>query len=283
MDRQEPGIWRLRERLFVGDATEFGSRRAGPGGAWLPNAAAGASWGPRDSQVAVMSTRGGIAIAGLSRVSDNDAVPTSAAAIGLAGFTIANSGGTRSGWGLYSDVQFESGSYGYGIEIAVKNKGANQTSTPYFPTTGTYGIWLNTGDNSYGGIATNPANTAIAIGAHATTWNRGVVFFGNGLTRDGFNRGRAISLGYYHHISWYDEGNHEAFWITSGVQTSGKGSSITALDDAIYVFNGAGATMFKLKFLARGKSTINGQWPTAADGLEAGDLWNNNGVLTIVP
>lgn len=285
VDGREPGIWRLRERLFVGDATAFGSRRVGAGGAWLPSALSGANWGPRDSQFCVMHSRGGLAVTGMSRASDGDSLyPSRPATIGGAFFAIANARTNSSAWAGYFDIQFERGVYGYGQEIAIKNKGADRASTPYFPTTGTYGIWMNTGDDSYGGAAANPNNTGFALGrgSNGNTWNRGVVIFGDALTRDGFGRGRAISLGRYHHISWYDPGNHEAFYITSGVQTGGKGSAIIALDDAIYVFNGSGATMFKLKFLAGGKSTINGRWPTASDGLEAGDLWNNNGVLTVV-
>ena len=174
---------RMTGRLFVFDGAEFTGNRTGTQSGFVATSTDGASWAPRDSMVFSATDKGLIAVAGFA---SNENIDTTSGEptenIGVAGFSIANVA-SRSGWGLYSDVQFEQGSYAYGLEIALKNKSTNQTSTPYFKTTGTYGIWLpGGGDNSYGGSSTNPNNTAIAIGKNSNTWNKGIVFFDDGIT-----------------------------------------------------------------------------------------------------
>jgi hypothetical protein len=228
-DPSAPRIFRMRDRVFVGDAAEFPADRANTNPTWIPNSTVGANWIVRDSQLAVMQDRGGIAVAGLSRTSDGDATASQPATIGVSGAVIINTANAKSGWGMYSDVQFESGVYGYGIEIAVKNKGANATSTPYFATTGTYGIWLpGGGDASYGGAPTNPNNTAIAIGKNSTTWNAGIVFFADGLTgTDGVTGyGTAIELAKGHLIRWRTPNNAAGGSIVSDCSADNSDTSI---------------------------------------------------------
>lgn len=248
-------VWRLTNRLFVGDAVYQDNTRVGavtaPG--WIANATVGANWAVRDSQLASMHQRGGLAVTGLSRSSDGDSTPSGPATIGVAGFTIGDTSGVRSCWAMYADVQFVTGTNAYGMELAIKNASATSgtpsasgtagfEATPDFQTTGIVGLWMNTGDDSYGPAHTNPNNTAIQIGqgVNGNTWNRGLIVFGNALNRDTFGRGRAIGLGHLHHISWYDGSNHEAFYITSAVTSSGKGSSITANDFILQFFNQGG-------------------------------------------
>lgn len=233
-------VQRFRERMFIGGATLFPDTRANAHGGWLTSST-GANWAVRDAQVAVVQSRGGLAIVGYTQTSDNLTVPTSASAIGVAGFVRAN-GPTRSGWAGYFDVQYESGFAGYGIEIAVKNKSSNLTSTPYLGVAGAIGLWLNTGDDSYGGAPVNPNNSAIQVGKSSVglTWNKGIVFYGDGLTRDGSGRGHAIDLGYKHHITWYKPDNTVGLYITSQVNSGANGSSIQALSNGVYFLNGSG-------------------------------------------
>lgn len=244
-------IWRFKQRVFIGDAVYQDNTRVGavPSPGWIPNAAAGANWAIRDSQFAVMQSRGGLAVTGMSRASDADGVSSQPAAIGVSGFVIANSATGHSGWAGYFDVQYESGATGYGLEIAVKNKGANLDSSPDLANTGTVGIWMNCGDPSYGGAPANPNNAAIQIGSGVSgnTWNRGVVFFNSGLTRDGFGRGRAISLGLLHHVSWYDGNNNEAFYITSGVTAAGQGMSMLIINNVLVYQNQNGNRVFAVQ------------------------------------
>ena len=187
---------------------------------------------------------------------------------------VANSSIGRSGWGLYSDVQFESGNYGYGLEIAVKNKGADQTSTPYFATTGTYGIWLpGGGDNSYGGSAANPNNTAIAIGKNASTWNKGIVFFKDGLTGTDGTTGTAtaIEMAKGHRLVWRTPGNNTAFSIRSDAASAASDTAIVGQDNAISIFGANAGHIAKFTHVTSGANylNVNNAAAAAAPSIEA--------------
>lgn len=197
---------RMRDRVFIGGGAAFTGNRYGTQGSFVPTGTQGASWAPRDSTLYVAQDTGLMAVTGFASNANIDTTagePTET--IGVSGFAIGNKA-SRNVWAGYLDVQFEQGNYAYGVEIALKNKSAsNPTSTPYFATTGTYGIWLPAGgDASYGGLPTNPNNTAIAIGPNASTWNKGIVFFKDGLTGADGTTGTAtaIEMGKGHSIVW---------------------------------------------------------------------------------
>lgn len=201
-------ISRMRDRVFIGGGAAFTGNLTGTQGSFVPTGTEGANWAPRDSTLYVAQDTGLMAVTGFASNANIDMTgPTET--IGVSGFVIGNKA-NRSAWGLYSDVQFETGTYAYGIEIALKNKeGVNRTSTPYFATTGTYGIWLPAGgDASYGGAPTNPNNTAIAIGSNSSTWNKGIVFIQNGLTGSDGTTGTAtaIEMAKGHSIVWRNSG-----------------------------------------------------------------------------
>jgi hypothetical protein len=206
-------IHRLRDRLFINDGAAFTGNRYGTetGAGFLSGGAEqGASWSGRDSTLFVAQSSGLMAVTGFASNADMNLTagePTET--IGVSGFAIGKQA-SRSCHGLYSDIQFEQGSYGFGLELAVKNKeGVNRETHPYFLTTGTFGIWLAAGgDASYGGAPTHPSNTAVLIGANATTWNKGIVFAKNGLTGSDGTTGTAtaIDLAKGHAIVWRNQG-----------------------------------------------------------------------------
>jgi hypothetical protein len=236
-------ILRLRDRVFVGAAAAATGNRNGTQGSIFPDATAGANWALRDSQFLSIAQQGLIAVAGISRSGDLNDTPTES--IGVAGFVQANNALTAA-WGLYSDVQFESGTYGYGLEVAAKNKGSNQTSTPYFQTTGVYGIWLpGGGDPSYGGAAANPGNTAIAIGSGGSTWNKGLVFFKDGLTGDDGTTGTAtaIEMAKGHQIRWGAPGNFTGFTIRSDISAGASDMTLLANNSTLSVLGVGGANL----------------------------------------
>lgn len=230
---------RMSGRLFVYDGVTFTGNFSGTQSGFVPTSTEGAAWAPRDSAFFAASKRGLMAITGFA---SNENMPAGAPTetIGVSGFAIAKQS-AKSAWGLYSDLQFESGTYGYGLEIAVKNKSTNQTSTPYFATTGTYGIWLpGGGDSTYGGSPANPSNTAIAIGKNATTWNKGIVFFKDGLTGADGTTGTAtaIEMGKGHRVVWLATGGYAGFAIRSDVNAAASDTAMTAINNAV-VFSGA--------------------------------------------
>ena len=238
-------ILRARDRLFVGGGAAFTGNRIGTQGGFAATSAEGANWAPRDARMFVASDEGLIQVAGFVSNANIDATsgePTES--IGVAGFAIGNKA-SRSVWGLYGDVQFEAGNYGYGLELAIKNKGSDLTSTPYFPTTGTYGLWLaGGGDSSYGDAATAPSNTAIAIGRTSGApygWNKGLIFFHDGLTRSGSDYATAIEMAEKHRVIWRTELNTVGFDVRSEVSAASSEVAIIAGNNSVSVAGTGGA------------------------------------------
>lgn len=200
-------IVRLRDRLFVGDGAAATGNYSGTQGGKVPTNTQGASWISRDSAFFAFAPTGLIAGAGFSRSSDQTGVPTEC--IGWAGAVINDKSG-GSAWGLYSDVQHESGaSFSAGLEVAAKNKGSNITGTPYGLGAGVIGVWLAAGgDNTYGGSAANPSNAGIVFKKNAHTWNTGILFEKTSLTGADGTTGTAtaIHMGKGHGVVWSGAG-----------------------------------------------------------------------------
>lgn len=251
-------LWRMRDRIFLGDAADTSGNFTGTQGSWLALAADGANWAPRSSQLMVMSSNGLMAITGAVRSSDQDGTHGTAA-IGVAGFCIGNKAGV-SARAFYGDVQHEAGVTSYGLELAVKNKSAsNNGTTAHLQVFDTCGIWMAAGgDNSYGGSAVNPSSVGIAVGAGSSTWNAGIVFFTGALANNpstGFPV--AISMAQNHRIHWGMPGNFTGAAINSSVATDGKGTFQTFADDVVRFSNGANLTTFQISHIASGVNGID--------------------------
>jgi hypothetical protein len=237
-------IHRMRDRLFLGDGAAFTGNRTGTQSGKVPTTTEGASWAPRDSQLFVFAATGLIAVTGFSRSSDQTDTPN--ACIGAAGFVI-NDKASGLAWGLYSDVQHESGaSVSYGLEVAAKNKGTDITGTPYGLALGVEGArFVAGGDNSYGGSAANPSKAALVILGGASTWNDGILFESGGLTVTS-TVSRAVSMGVGMRLYWYTSGNNKGFAIRSDNDTGGSDSELVATANALswYGANGKAAATF---------------------------------------
>jgi hypothetical protein len=201
---------------------------------WLTNSSQGALWlaqGAFNSVMPLGDEGTGQAFAGFTKSSFGGS------AIGVAGAAIGDDG-SRSCFGLYSDVQFEAGTYGYGAEIVVKHKAADKTTTPYSgPTGSTYGIQLNGGgDSSYGGAATGPSTAGI-IFVGAEGWNRGIVFYKDSITgTDGSTgTGVAIEMAHSHLMQWRNEND-----VVANIGITGTGSNV----DIVFTPAGTGKMRF---------------------------------------
>lgn len=196
----------------------------------------------RDSEMIVTSQSGLIGIVGASRSSDD--VPGGPdATIGLAG-VVLNDGSGGAAWAGYFEATHEgAASKTVGLEIAVKNRGANVSTSPYFFGNGPTGIWMAAGsDASYGGSPANPSDVAIHIGKNASTWNSGIVFNQHGLTgTDGVTgTGTAISMAKGHIVSWRAPGNHAGANLYSDVATPGKSVGQVFIDDGVMFVGSSG-------------------------------------------
>jgi hypothetical protein len=230
-DKGNAPIKKYWTRMFVGKA-------ANGNGQYNGNASSGAGpgWIERDAQVAVSHQSGLTAIAGASRSSDLPAYHASPATIGVSGAVINDKSGALA-WALYGDVErLPDAGASYGLELAVKNKGNNDTRRAYSKVNGALGIWLaGGGDPSYAGAPTAPSNTAIAIGKNGHTWNRGIVFDADGITgTDGVTgSGIAVEMAKGHVVQWSTPTNAAGFTLFGNVADSANSITMRVDDNKI--------------------------------------------------
>lgn len=247
----EVEMHRTRGRLFVFDAIEFTGNFNGSQGGFIPTQADGHNWAIRDSMLLAASRRGLMAVTGYASNEDMDtSVGQPDETIGVSGFGKGVQPNLPT-WGGYFDLQFDDGNYGFGIEIGVKNKsGRDETSTPYFATTGTFGIWLQAGagkNAGTGGSPTGPCNTAILIGKNGQTWNKGIVFLKDGLTGADGTTGiaTAIEMAKGQTITWRAPGNLTGFTVYSSVDAASSSVQLVASNNAASIIGHSGGTMFQ--------------------------------------
>lgn len=286
----DPSVWRMRERVFVGDATLFPGTRANATGAWL-SSATGANWIIRDSQLGVMQSRGCIALSGMSRASDGDDL-VSCAPIGVAGGVINNTTlNSRGAWAFYAEVQHEPGGTGcstFGMEMGVKNKGANVIGTPYALGGGAIGLWLAGGsDNTYGGASVNPSNAAMVVVKNSNTFNKGIIFSKDALTGSDGTTGAAVAIEMArgHSIRWLQTGSLAGAQIRSDVDISGRDVSLVFLNNLLSFFGGGGTNLFfarhdlaasigSVNYVSVGNAPVGGTPFFAVEGTDTDvDLW----------
>ena len=234
-------VWRFRDRVFVGDAAGATGNRTGTQTAWPAVAADGPNWYLRDSTLAATSSEGLIAIAGLSRTSDQTgAGPTES--IGGAFYCDADAVNST-GWGIYTEYRRgTSSSSGYGIEIDAKNMSADVSANPFSLPAGAYGAWIaGGGDSAYGGTPANPSTAAIVIKTNDHTWNTGIIFEATSITgTDGTSgTGIAMSLARGHIQRWYMTGGFKGFDIRSDVDNNSQNHAILAGNNALQFLNAA--------------------------------------------
>jgi hypothetical protein len=247
IDANPPKVHRFRDRVFVGNAVLMNaSRDSAPNAAtWIVDSSTAPTYLTSSGMLNVMHERGGTAIVGMTRRSDQGS-DTGMTGIGVAGFALADKAAAR-GWGGYFEVQFEQGTAGYALELDAKNKTASDiTTTPYStPNGGTYGAWIaGGGDSSMGGVPTNPSTAAIAVVKNGHTWNTGIVFDKEALTGVDGTTGSgacAIAMAKGHQIKWFGPGNIGGASIESLVVTTNTSTHMQFQDNAIY-FNGSEST-----------------------------------------
>ncbi len=218
IDARVPQNWNFSDRFFFGNAANnVPASRSNTNTTTIPNAASGANWVIRDSQVLSISEAGAIALSGMTRASDGDSIASKPAPIGVVGVAINDSIADHGAWGFYGEVQNQP-TLGvnqpvFGMELDCKNKTIiNALTDPYSYKQGCYGLALGAGgDNSYGGSSINPSNTAIFVNNNSNTWNAGLVFSSTSLSDY-----HAINMALQHRITWYSATTVEAAQMMAG-------------------------------------------------------------------
>jgi hypothetical protein len=203
-DQHATNIWRMRDRVFIGDASYYDGNMTQANGSWLgepqtvlDDGNMNQHWLERSAQLYSNHTEGGIAILGATRVGDKSVAGQTS--IAVAGYAYANKD-PGNVWGGYFEGVRDSVSTNavFGIEVNAKNLGTVKTNNPYemFVPGGTYGLWVAGGGNSPAEpIPTANSTAAISIGANTSRWVKGIVFDADGLEgTDGLNSGKAIAI-----------------------------------------------------------------------------------------
>lgn len=263
--------WRNADRLFVGGASvSSGSESPTATESWVTSVW-GAHYFERDSQLMVATNPGGmIGVSGVARTSDIQGVNPYEVSIGVVGVVWNNKTDvTHIGWGGYFEAVKENNSGAvYGIEVAVKNRGVNQSRDPYSRANdGGLGIWLpGGGDSSYGGAPLNPCNTAIIVGSNSSTWNVGICFDANAISgTDGVTgTGTAVALAKGHAMTWFSSGATR----TASIYSSASGGALKTLRfDTANVYLGLDATAQTLFNFSIPNGAMNGfQFDATATG-----------------
>lgn len=254
-------IWRLSDRLFVGDAAASfaGDSLSSDGGdSWFGSESGGVKDYPGylgiNAQLLSVTRNGKYAIVGASRNSDNTG---STEVIGVGSATI-NDLASGNAWGFIAELQHESGSsQSFGMEVAAKNKGADFSITPNAQTEGVFGLWLaGGGDAPFGGSPTNPSNAGVVLLKNAHTWNRGIVFM-----RDALTDGEALSLSSEgdssnsHFFRWYNAAGDSSFVIKADTNSADEYTLIR--DNSGVCINGPGNNIACFTSSPSGVNSLN--------------------------
>jgi hypothetical protein len=242
-------IQRLYDRVYVGGATAADGTIANTVKDWLETER---NYTTRNSQVAVTSTIGQLAILGGSRTSDS-ADTGSMGCIGVGAYAINNnSTQMQSAYAGYFEARRKAGAgTTHGVEVDVVNQGSDIITNPFgsfAPDGMTNGLWIASG----GEIAAAPASVAIGIVNNGAAFNSGIVFQSNSITgTDGVTgTGTAVAFAKGHLMSWYNSAGSLTSYIYSGASTNNLGAGIV-LDDgrASFVNSGAGgSTKFTVEY-----------------------------------
>jgi hypothetical protein len=213
-DQATTNIWRMRDRVFIGDASDYDGNLTQANGSWLGESQElpddgniGQHWLESSAQLYSNHTQGGIAVLGATRVGDQSLMGHTA--IGVAGFAYANKD-PGNVWGGYFEGIRDSVStnFIFGAEVTAKNLGETKTNNSYnvLVPGGTYGLWAAAGGQSIAEpVPTANSTAAIVIGDGLSRWIKGIVFKSDGLEgTDGLNAGKAIAieLGMNQAIKW---------------------------------------------------------------------------------
>lgn len=266
-------LYKMADRLFMGGAVlDQGTSNREQTTDWLStyqtNFTTVGPWLLTSSQVASLSTIGGIAFLGASRTSDGDAAAANGtfngnpAPIGVAGIGVYDGvlGTSQPAWGGYFEGHRKAGSnvqQAFAIEAEAINFGAGeQAPTPYQINIGggTHGVRIGSGASNTNAtvasaaisIVNNPANfdVGIVIGAQALA----------GTPGDGTGFGTAMSLAPAQGVVWVTpetvggiQGSAAGFTMYSTVTETAQGSRLIAQNGSVNFTNAAGVNVFSIQ------------------------------------
>lgn len=235
-------IWRMRDRLLIGDAVEQNGNKTPAVRSWVGESASGyMTYLDSRSQMGAFSTIGAVAAAFASRSSDNVEVGD-LNTIGVASYAKndkANGADKKSAWAYYGHaVQETANEFTACMEVDIANRTAlvkvNSFSMGEPGVTAAHWIGVG-GETAQSGQSVNPASVAIGVISSATRnatagtgalFEKGIVFQADAISGcDGINGSAiAVQMAKGHTLEWKYSGADDAVGgrIRSDVNDSSK-------------------------------------------------------------
>lgn len=219
-DPSGANIWRMRDRLLIGDGVDQDGKNIPSQKTWVGNSANGyMTYFDSRSQVSIYSSKGAVAGAFASRSSDNTEIP-GLNTIGVGSYVNNDNTDTvnkKSSWSYYGHaVQTQPNGFTACMEVDVASTQALVKINPYLmgSSGSTVGHWVGVGgETAQSGITVQPCSAAIGIVSSATRnatagtgslFDKGIVFMADALAGcDGVTgSATAISMARGHEIEW---------------------------------------------------------------------------------
>jgi hypothetical protein len=234
------------------------------------------------SQVAVIPPPAiALGIASSVRSSDRLSPGGGTANIAIAAFAKSDISSPDAGitWAYYGTARkFPNAATTIGMELSVGCVGQGATEVNPYQTGGgnsAIGLWMSSGSEAFeAGEDVHPASSAITVVSNGSTWDKGLVFGANALTRAPVTGVmKAIQLPAKAEIQWnYDNvvGHRSAFIRSDGTGSGGVGISFQ--DTSMYVVDDTTEAIPLLKVRVDGVVATSGMF---AVGGEMGPTWSS--------
>lgn len=236
------------DRVFVGAATDNDGKLTNVVKDWLETERTSTT---TNSQFAVLSEIGQIAVLGGSRTSDFTTAG-SEGCVGVTGWAVNNnSTQVQAAYAGYFEARRKASTgTTLGIELDTVNQGAEVSVNAYgsydYSSGLTAGLWLASGG---GVVGANDASVGIFFVNNEARWKKGIVFCATSLEgTDGTGTGSAVAveMARGHLVRWLQADGDEAASIHSDVTNSGPLQRILFSDSGVLFRNSADKNMLRI-------------------------------------
>lgn len=246
--------YRLRDRVFIGDAADFDGNETSSANSWLGDLGDGDNtmiWLEQNATIASISSRG---LAGVFASRATDSPGTTGANIGVVGYAYNNLEESGHGaWGAYIEgVRDTDGGNTVAAEFDITNLAETPRTVRLNPfntwTAGTtVGVHIASGGDATVWPTSYDADAALVFSSNGALFSAGMVVRGECLVRDDGATGKAhaISMGYDHLVEWYEyTTNTLAAYVTSNIADANHDQGLIFYAGGLKYVNGAGNTVF---------------------------------------
>ena len=249
--------YRIRDRVFIGDAADFDGNETSSSNSWLGDLGDGDNtciWLEYNATLAAIASRG---IAGMFAVRATDSPGTTGGSLGCVGYAYNNlEESEHRAWAGYFDaVRDTDGGNTFGVEIDITNLVESPNATPRNPYNTlaagtTFGINLAAGGDATVWPTSYNCDMALHINNNGARFKAGIVFRDGALERDDVTSGpaHAIMMAYDHRIEWYEYGTDtRSAYITANITDANHDQGLIFYNGGLKYVNDNGDVVFLMQ------------------------------------